>query len=95
MPIVLICGEHCRACVLLAAIGAQETLEEHCKRYERAKLAGPSAVRGYEKDRHVLAMRRNGAERKLREGEHQVWERWRRMPAAEREAVKAALADPP
>lgn len=93
MPIVNLRGEPCRVRPMLDAIGAQEALEGHCIDQQRATLAGPSAVRRWERERMALANRRNATEKKLTPSEHAAWEYFRKGDRIAREVMRAILTD--
>lgn len=91
MPTVILLGEPCRVRPMLDAIGAQEALEAFkaphvCHGARRAAHA--------ERERNVLARRRNAAEKKLRLAEHRAWRYWC-AHEAERPAIYAVLTDLP
>lgn len=98
MPTVILYGHHKVRCrPMLNVIGAQESLEFYLStdREVRAKLAGPSAVALFERDRITYARKRNTAERALNDDELGAFRAWRHDDKAGREAVRAMLIDPP
>lgn len=93
MPTVILLGEPCRVRPMLDAIGAQEDLEAFALTRPHV-MHGARREAAFERERAILARRRNGAKKKLRPAEHRAWEYWR-AHAAGRPAIYAVLTDLP
>lgn len=91
MQTVILLGEPCRVRPMLDAIGAQEALEA----FKPLHIChGVRRAANTERNRNVLARRRNAAEKRLSPAEHRAWEYWCAHEAG-RPAVYAVLTDLP